>query len=71
MPMGLTEALRSTYLEPSQINIRPTSIGKAIPEVEVFVLNENGDECRTFEVGELIHRGACIYNGYLNNPKEH
>jgi len=67
---GLTEALRSTYLEPSQINIRPTSIGKAIPEVEVFVLNENGDECKAFEVGELIHRGACIYKGYLNNPKE-
>jgi len=67
---GLTEALRSTYLEPSQINIRPTSIGKAIPEVEVYILNEEQRECRAFEVGELIHRGACIYKGYLNNPKE-
>jgi len=67
---GLTEALRSTYLEPSQINIRPTSIGKAIPEVEVYVLNEEQRECRAFEVGELIHRGACIYKGYLNSPEE-
>ncbi len=42
---GLTEAFRSTYLEPSQINIRPDSIGKAIPEVEVFVLNSENREC--------------------------
>ena len=67
---GLTEALRSTYLEPSQIDIRPNSIGKAIPEVEVYVLDDNGNECSAFEVGELIHRGACIYKGYLNSPEE-
>jgi len=67
---GLTEALRSTYLEPSQINIRPNSIGKAIPKVEVYILNESGKECKPFEVGELIHRGACIYKGYLNSPEE-
>ncbi len=67
---GLTEAFRSTYLEPSQINIRPDSIGKAIPEVEVFVLNSENRECKLFEVGELIHRGACIYRGYLNSPDD-
>ena len=63
---GLTEALRSTYLDPSQIHIRPTSIGKAIPEVEVYVINEEGKECKANEVGELIHRGCCIYQGYWN-----
>jgi len=63
---GLTEALRSTYLDPSQIHIRPTSIGKAIPEVEVYVVNEEGKECQANEVGELIHRGCCIYQGYWN-----
>jgi acyl-CoA synthetase (AMP-forming)/AMP-acid ligase II len=67
---GLTEALRSTYLEPSQIHIRPTSIGKAIPEVEVFVLSEDGYECKANEVGELIHRGCCIYKEYWNSPQE-
>ena len=67
---GLTEAFRSTYLEPSQIWIRPDSIGKAIPDVELYVINEEGRECETREVGELIHRGAYIYKGYWNAPLE-
>ena len=67
---GLTEALRSTYLDPSQIHSRPTSIGKAIPEVEVYIINEDGEECKTDEVGELIHRGCCIYKGYWNSEEE-
>jgi acyl-CoA synthetase (AMP-forming)/AMP-acid ligase II len=67
---GLTEALRSTYLDPSQIHTRPTSIGKAMPDVEVYIINEDGLECKPFEVGELIHRGACIYKGYWNSPNE-
>jgi acyl-CoA synthetase (AMP-forming)/AMP-acid ligase II len=66
---GLTEALRSTYLDPSQIHIRPTSIGKAIPEVEVYIINEKGEACEADEVGELIHRGCCIYQGYWNAEK--
>ena len=67
---GLTEALRSTFLDPSQIHIRPTSIGKAIPEVEVYIINEKGYECKANEVGELIHRGCCIYQGYWNSKEE-
>ena len=66
---GLTEALRSTYLDPSQIHIRPTSIGKAIPEVEVYIINEEGKECQANEVGELIHRGCCIYQGYWKSEE--
>lgn len=67
---GLTEAFRSTYLDPSQIKIRPDSIGKAIPDVELYVLNEEGHECAAREVGELIHRGGYIYRGFWNAPKE-
>lgn len=67
---GLTEAFRSTYLEPSQIHTRPTSIGKAIPDVEIYIIDEDGNECRANEVGELIHRGACIYKGYWNSSEE-
>lgn len=67
---GLTEALRSSYLDPSQIHIRPTSIGKAIPEVELYIINDKGEECLANEVGELIHRGCCIYKGYWNSPEE-
>jgi acyl-CoA synthetase (AMP-forming)/AMP-acid ligase II len=67
---GLTEAFRSTYLDPSQIQIRPDSIGKPIPDVELYVINEDGKECAPREVGELIHRGGYIYRGFWNAPVE-
>jgi len=67
---GLTEAFRSTYLDPSQINIRPESIGKAIPDVELYVINSEGKECKPREVGELMHRGGYIYKGFWNAPVE-
>jgi acyl-coenzyme A synthetase/AMP-(fatty) acid ligase len=67
---GLTEAFRSAYLQPEQIHIRPNSIGKAIPDVELYIINEEGEACAPREVGELIHRGACIYKGYWNAPDE-
>jgi len=67
---GLTEAFRSTYLDPSQIRIRPDSIGKAIPDVELYVINEDGLECSAREVGELIHRGSYIYRGFWNAPTD-
>ncbi len=67
---GLTEAFRSTYLDPSQINIRPNSIGKAIPDVELYVINSEGKECAPREIGELIHRGGYIYKGFWNAPLE-
>lgn len=66
---GLTEAFRSTYLDPSQLKIRPKSIGKAIPDVELYVIDENGKECAPREVGELIHRGGYIYKGFWNAPE--
>ena len=67
---GLTEAFRSTYLDPSQIKIRPDSIGKAIPDVELYVINEDGQECAPREIGELIHRGSYIYRGFWNAPED-
>ena len=67
---GLTEAFRSAYLDPKQIHIRPHSIGKAIPDVELYIINEEGFSCKPREIGELIHRGAGIYKGYWNAPEE-
>jgi len=67
---GLTEAFRSTYLDPSQVKIRPESIGKPIPDVELYVINEQGKECAVREVGELIHRGGYIYRGFWNAPEQ-
>jgi len=65
---GLTEAFRSTYLPPEEVDAHPDSIGKAIPNVQVEVINEKGEICSPGETGELIHRGACIARGYWNNP---
>lgn len=67
---GLTEAFRSTYLDPTQIKLRPNSIGKAIPDVELYVIDENNNECKANEIGELIHRGGCIGKGYWNRIKD-
>lgn len=66
---GLTEAFRSTYLPPDQVSVRPDSIGKAIPNAEILVLNERGEECGPDEPGELVHRGALVAMGYWNAPE--
>ncbi len=66
---GLTEAFRSTYLPPEQVDIRPTSIGRAIPNVEILLLNDRGERCVPGEVGELVHRGGTVSMGYWNDPE--
>ena len=66
---GLTEAFRSTYLDPDKLDSHPTSIGKSIPDCQVMVLNEKGDECAPNEVGELVHRGATVNKGYWQDPE--
>lgn len=65
---GLTEAFRSTYLPPEQVDRRPDSIGKAIPNAEILVLREDGSPCGPNEPGELVHRGALVGMGYWNDP---
>jgi len=65
---GLTEAFRSTFLPPEELERRPTSMGKAIPDTEILVLNERGERCEPGEVGELVHRGPTVSMGYWGNP---
>lgn len=65
---GLTEAFRSTYLPPEELDRRPDSMGKAIPNAEVMVLRPDGSECAAGEPGELVHRGALVSMGYWNDP---
>lgn len=67
---GLTEAFRATYLPPEQADIRPDSIGKAIPNAEVLVLREDGSACAPNEPGELVQRGALVALGYWNDPEK-
>jgi acyl-CoA ligase (AMP-forming) (exosortase A-associated) len=66
---GLTEAFRSTYLDPSEVEKRPDSIGKAIPNAEVLVVRPDGSLCDPGEEGELVHRGALVALGYWNDPE--
>jgi acyl-CoA ligase (AMP-forming) (exosortase A-associated) len=66
---GLTEAFRSTYLPPEQLERRPDSIGKAIPNAEILVLRPDGTPCAPHEPGELVHRGALVSLGYWNDPE--
>ncbi|MGE5522217.1 MAG: acyl-CoA ligase (AMP-forming), exosortase A system-associated [Rhodospirillaceae bacterium] len=65
---GLTESFRSTFLPPAEIDRRPDSIGKAIPNAEVLVVREDGSPCAAGEPGELVHRGALVSMGYWNDP---
>jgi acyl-CoA ligase (AMP-forming) (exosortase A-associated) len=64
---GLTEAFRSTYLPPDQVEKRPNSIGKAIPNAEILVLRKDGTPCAVDEPGELVHRGSLVSMGYWND----
>jgi len=66
---GLTEAFRSTYLDPDKLDAHPTSVGKAIPDCQVMVLDDNGEECAPNVVGELVHRGATVNKGYWHDPE--
>lgn len=67
---GLTEAFRSTVLPPEQIDQRPDSIGKAIPNADIMVVNEDGMPCAAGESGELVHRGSLVSQGYWNAPEK-
>jgi acyl-CoA ligase (AMP-forming) (exosortase A-associated) len=66
---GLTEAFRSTYLPPEELDRRPTSIGKAIPNTEILVINDQGQPCKPGEIGELVHRGPTVSMGYWGQPE--
>jgi acyl-CoA ligase (AMP-forming) (exosortase A-associated) len=65
---GLTEAFRSTYLPPEELDRRPDSMGRAIPNAEVMVVRPDGTPCAAGEPGELVHRGALVSLGYWNDP---
>jgi acyl-CoA ligase (AMP-forming) (exosortase A-associated) len=65
---GLTEAFRATYLPPEEVDRRPESMGKAIPNTEVMVVRPDGTQCEAEEPGELVQRGSLVALGYWNDP---
>ena len=66
---GLTEAFRSTWLPPEELDRRPDSMGRAIPNAEVMVVREDGSPCAPGEPGELVHRGSLVALGYWNDAE--
>ncbi|MCJ2177670.1 acyl-CoA ligase (AMP-forming), exosortase A system-associated [Novosphingobium album (ex Hu et al. 2023)] len=66
---GLTEAFRSTYLDPALIDTHPTSMGKAIPHAEILVINDMGQVCQDGEEGELVHCGPLVGQGYWQDAE--
>ncbi|MBS0283514.1 MAG: AMP-binding protein [Proteobacteria bacterium] len=61
---GLTEAFRSTFLDPALVDAHPESIGRAIPHAEVMVVRPDGSRAGAGEPGELVHAGPLVAQGY-------
>lgn len=66
---GLTEAFRSTYLDPALVDLHPTSMGKAIPFAEILVINDAGEVAADGEEGELVHCGPLVAQGYWQDAE--
>jgi acyl-CoA ligase (AMP-forming) (exosortase A-associated) len=66
---GLTEAFRSTYLDPALIDANPVSMGKGIPHAEIMVVAKDGSEAVAGEHGELVHAGPLVAQGYWQDPE--
>jgi acyl-CoA synthetase (AMP-forming)/AMP-acid ligase II len=67
---GLTEAFRSTYLDPARFDAKKGSIGRAVPNVETFVVVRGRGLAAPGEEGELVHRGSFISRGYWGRTAE-
>jgi acyl-CoA ligase (AMP-forming) (exosortase A-associated) len=66
---GLTEAFRSTFLDPALVDSHPTSMGKAIPFAEILVVSDAGEIAADGEEGELVHCGPLVSQGYWQDPE--
>lgn len=66
---GLTEAFRSTFLDPALIDTHPTSMGKAIPHAEILVIGDDGQIAADGEEGELVHCGPLVAQGYWQDAE--
>jgi long-chain acyl-CoA synthetase len=67
---GLTECKRVTYLPPEQLDVRPTSVGRGMPNEEVWLVDDNGNRLPDGSTGELVIRGSNVMRGYWGKPDE-
>lgn len=66
---GLTEAFRSTYLDPELVDANPESMGRAIPFAEIMVVRADGTGAEPGEPGELVHAGPLVAQGYWQDEE--
>jgi amino acid adenylation domain-containing protein len=66
---GQTECKRVCYLPPEQLDVRPGSVGIAIPGTEIWIETEDGRVAEPGEEGELIIRGDHVMQGYWRDPE--
>jgi long-chain acyl-CoA synthetase len=67
---GLTECKRVSYLPPEQLEIRPSSVGKGMPNQEVYLVDQHGNRTGPGSTGELVVRGSHVMKGYWDLPDE-
>ena len=67
---GLTECKRCTYLPPDDIHRKTNSVGIAIPNTEMWIVDEHENKLSSGLVGQLVIRGATVMQGYWNKPVE-
>ena len=67
---GLTECKRVSYLPPDQIDARPGSVGKGMPNEEVYLVDDDGRRLGPGVVGQLVVRGSNVMKGYWELPEE-
>jgi acyl-CoA synthetase (AMP-forming)/AMP-acid ligase II len=67
---GLTECKRVTYLPPDQLDKRPTSVGRGMPNEEVYLIDEDGRRLPNGSTGQLVVRGSNVMVGYWGKPEE-
>lgn len=66
---GLTECKRCTYLPPKDLDRKPESVGIAIPNTEMWIVDEDGNRVGPNVVGQLVIRGATVMKGYWEKPE--
>jgi long-chain acyl-CoA synthetase len=66
---GLTECKRVSYLPPQYLDTKPDSVGIAIPNTEVYVVDDEGNLHERDAIGELVIRGSNVMQGYWNDPE--
>jgi acyl-coenzyme A synthetase/AMP-(fatty) acid ligase len=66
---GQTECIRTTFLPPAEITRKPTSVGKGMRNVELWIEDDDGKRLGPGEIGEMVVRGSVLMAGYWNDPE--